>query len=58
MGIGGDELVRLIILIVGVVLFFLMIREFWCWYFKINARLDLLVEIRDLLKKQGPTEAA
>jgi len=37
----------LIPLILGIVIFvlvFLLLREFWCWYFKIN-------EIRDLLKK-------
>ena len=32
------------------VLLFLVGREFICWYFKINHRLDLLEEIRDLLK--------
>lgn len=34
-----------------VLLLFLIGREVVCWYLKINHRLDLLEEIRDLLKE-------
>ena len=40
-------------------IFFLLIREFWCWYWKINERLEklsrieeLLSDIRDSLKRE------
>ena len=38
------------------IILFLLGRELVCWYFKINHRLDLLEEIRDLLKegKESP----
>jgi len=29
------------------VVLFLVLRELWCWYWKINQGLDLLTEIRD-----------
>lgn len=32
---------------------FLILREFFCWYWKINKGLALLTEIRDLLAAQG-----
>ena len=35
---------------IGLILF-LLGREIVCWYFKINHRMDLLEEIRDLLKE-------
>lgn len=31
---------------------FYISRELWCWYFKINDRLDLLKEIKELMKSQ------
>ncbi|WP_035242367.1 hypothetical protein [Desulfobacter vibrioformis] len=31
----------------------LIMRPVVCWYFKINKRIELLYEIRDLLKKQS-----
>ncbi len=37
-----------ILLIIGV---FLLFREFWCWYWKINERNDLLRNIRDSIDK-------
>ncbi len=33
-----------------VILFFLFLREFWCWYLKQSVQVELLQEIRDLLK--------
>lgn len=43
---GG--LIALLIAIIG----FLICRELFCWYFKINKRVALLSEIRDLLAAQ------
>jgi len=37
-------------LLVGVMLFvglFLLLREFWCWYWKINERISLLEKIEN-----------
>ena len=40
----------------GIVLLILAIcREITCWYFKFNAVVNLLTEIRDSLKARGPT---
>jgi hypothetical protein len=36
-----------------VVVMFLVFREVVCWYWKINVRIELLTEIRDLLKNQA-----
>ena len=36
-----------------VVLVIAVIREVVCWYLKLNAILVVLIEIRDLLKKQS-----
>ena len=30
---------------------FLLLRQFFCWYAKINKRVELMEEQRDLLKK-------
>lgn len=35
---------------------FLIAREFFCWYWKINLRIDLLTEIRDLLSAKGDSK--
>ncbi len=41
-------------LIVGfVIVMFLVLREVVCWYWKINRGIELLTEIRDLLKVRG-----
>ena len=39
------------ILILVSILIFLICREIFCWYFKINERVALLTDIRDLLKQ-------
>ena len=36
-----------------IVVLFLVFREVVCWYWKINVRIELLTEIRDLLKNQA-----
>ncbi len=44
-----DSGVILGITIVLSILVFLLTREFWCWYFKINKRVELLNKQNDLL---------
>ena len=41
--------------VVGLVLVavFLVLREFNCWYWKINEGLAVLKDIRDIMKNQG-----
>jgi hypothetical protein len=48
---SADMASTLIVLGIIVVLF-LLFREVVCWYWKINRRLEMLTEIRDLLKAQ------
>jgi len=33
---------------------FIFFREFWCWYFKINQRVELLEKIVNLLQETKP----
>ena len=40
------------------VILFLLFREYFCWYFKINERVDLLKQIRDQLVKQNQANPA
>ena len=47
--ITGGLLITLVILVV----IFLVLREFFCWYWKINERLALLKDIRDHLATQN-----
>ena len=37
---------------------FLVFREFFCWYWKINQRVALLTEIRGLLSAQRNSQSA
>lgn len=41
----------------GAIVVFLLLREFWCWYWKINDIRALLSRIERLLLKQGGGEA-
>lgn len=43
----------LIVMLVIFAVIFLIFRELFCWYWKINLRVALLTEIRDLLKQQA-----
>jgi hypothetical protein len=45
----GDFGQTVIVVIVGLIVFFLILREFWCWYWKINKRIVLLEEQNRLL---------
>ena len=53
---SGNALGLLAIVFVVLILFFLVCREIVCWYLKINRRIALLTEIRDLLVASGSSE--
>jgi hypothetical protein len=45
-GGNGSELLGIIIgIVIGAIILFIILRELICWYYKINARVDLLREI-------------
>lgn len=46
----GDS-VFTILAIVAFLFVFMALREFWCWYFKINEQIKLRQETNELLKK-------
>ena len=46
----------LIIYVIVVILVFLLLREFWCWYFKINKVVSLLEKIVNNTNSQNPIE--
>ncbi len=48
-GYGGNIASGLLVALVVLVVFFLICRELFCWYWKINQNIALLTEIRDLL---------
>jgi len=51
---GEGEMIGMVLLyflITGVV--FLILREFFCWYLKINKGIELLTEIRNLLRNHA-----
>ena len=39
-------------IIAGAIIIFLITREFWCWYWKINRLVALMEEQNDLLRQQ------
>ncbi len=45
-----SELVSLLIIVGVVLVVFLIAREFWCWYFKINYQNEILAEQNKILK--------
>ena len=47
-----DSLPILIVFIAVVVVIFFICRELFCWYFKQTEQVELLKEIRNLLKNQ------
>lgn len=49
---GGNFFFGLMLTLVVIMIIFLICREIVCWYFKINERLAVLQEIRDLLEFQ------
>ncbi len=47
-------IIAIILVLIGV---FLLFREFWCWYWKINERRDLQKSIIEQLKKLNSTKS-
>ena len=45
----GSMLGYMVVVLIVLTVIFLVLREFVCWYWKINQRVALLIEIRDLL---------
>ena len=55
MSIRGEGIMgwpEIIILLFILIVVFLFCREIVCWYFKINERIKLLTDIRDIQKQQ------
>ena len=46
--IGIENYVIALIVSIGI---FIILREFFCWYYKVNKRVALMEEQRDLLKQ-------
>ena len=53
MDILGNSLGGLFIFVAVLAVIFLVFREFFCWYWKINQNIALLTEIRELLSAKG-----
>jgi hypothetical protein len=49
--IGSQEIILTIVLLIVLILLFLALRKFVCWYYKINKRIELMEETNQLLKK-------
>lgn len=52
----GEYFAYLAITVVVIVVLFLLFREIFCWYWKINERVSLLKEIRDALQSAQGAE--
>lgn len=50
---NSDSIGAIFMVLVILLVIFLVFREVFCWYSKINQRVALLTEIRDLLKGSG-----
>ena len=55
---GSQWLGALLVTLVVFVGIFLLLREFWCWYWKINERIALMRETNDLLRASSKGTAA
>ncbi|UAM97741.1 hypothetical protein K8354_15800 [Polaribacter litorisediminis] len=45
------QLTVLTVIFLGAIIFFLLIREIVCWYYKINIRIELQKETNSLLRR-------
>lgn len=54
----GIGIVEVLISLVIFVIIFLVCREIFCWYWKINQRVELLKEIKALLAQQTRSQFA
>lgn len=50
MAVGAEVLVTILILIIISFIIFLILRELVCWYWKINEAIEILRDIRDILR--------
>lgn len=48
---GPNDAIRLLVGLAIIIALFLTLREFWCWYWKINKALELLESIDRSLKQ-------
>ena len=48
---GSDFTSTLLLIIIGAVVLFLIMREILCWYYKINQRITIQTETNNLLKE-------
>lgn len=55
---GGNVTSTLVIWLIILVIIFLVCREIFCWYWKVNQSIALLTEIRDHLARGGVSAAA
>jgi hypothetical protein len=49
--VGVNTMTMSIFIVLIVFVVFLVLREFWCWYWKINKLISLMQEQNDLLKR-------
>ena len=49
--LSNSSILDLIVIIALCIGLFLLLREVFCWYYKINAMKEIMEEQRDLLKK-------
>ncbi len=49
----GESLFVWIVILAITMAIFIVLREFWCWYWKINERIQLLKDIKGLM---GPEQ--
>lgn len=48
---GPDDGIRLLVGLAVLIGLFLLLREFWCWYWKLNRVVELLESIDQSLKQ-------
>lgn len=57
MGNFADLAQGIVVWLVIVLIVMLILRELWCWYFKLNKIVSLLTDIRDSLKTVRDTNS-
>ena len=53
---GSTELLAMLLPIGLFLMVFILLREFWCWYWKVNQILELQQQIVSLLAQQANRE--
>jgi hypothetical protein len=53
---GSTELLPMLLAIGLFLMVFILLREFWCWYWKVNQILELQQQIVSLLAQQANRE--